>query len=140
MPVSYTIEPRLHLVVASCQPPVTYQQLLGFMAALREDPDFEPSMRQLTDARWLLSSYSGDEIRGLARSSPYGEGSRRAIVVSSEAIYGAARMYGAQIRAGKIGVFKSVDDAIAWLDLSPEEFSPGVLASFRPAESPARTA
>lgn len=87
-------------------------------AALRADPDFDPSMRQLSDARDAESTVSVDDLRLLARETPFGKLSRRAVVGSSDLVFGVSRQYVAFSGpdAPVLHVFREIDEAREWLE------------------------
>ena len=88
MPVSFHIDKDQHLVVSVWSGVVTMEEAREHNAALRADPDFDPSMRQLSDARDAESTVSVDDLRLLARETPFGKLSRRAVVGSSDLVFG----------------------------------------------------
>ena len=102
---------------------VTLDEALAHHESLRSDPDFEPHLCQLSDARGVTSAVTSEGVQEIARKSPFGAGSRRAIVVDSDLVYGVSRIY--QARADQVGsevrVFREIDEALAWIDPSPGE-------------------
>lgn len=118
MPISYAIDPKLDLVHVRWVGVVSYESALAHHQALADDPDFHPAMRQFTDASRAMLPYNSGKVRALALRSPFGEGSRRAVVVSTDAIFGASRMYAAQVPAGELYVFRNREDALDWLGVS----------------------
>ncbi len=119
MPVAYRIDTSLRVVYSTWEGVVTLKDALAHSEALRADPDFEPDMRQLSDARFATSALSAEGVRRLAKNSPFGRGSRRAILVAADMIYGVSRMYEAQTDdAGTVGVFRDADAALTWLGLA----------------------
>ena len=118
MPVTYRIISHLHLVVTTWTGDVTLEESQQHNASLRDDPAFAPDMRQLSDARQARSRVTGDGIRGLARSSPFGRAAKRAILVADDETFGVSRMYEAQATdAGMVAIFRDRDAALAFLDL-----------------------
>ena len=98
---------------------ITLEESFAHQEALRADPDFEPNMRQLSDARLATSPISAKGVRSLAKQSPFGRGSRQAILVASDLIYGVSRMYEAHTcDTGTILVFRDADAALTWLGLA----------------------
>lgn len=122
MPVTYRVLPAANLVHTVWSGVVTLEDAVQHNDGLRSDPDFSPSMRQLSDARGVESRVSGEGVRGLARRSAFGAESRRAIVVSDDTIFGVSRMYEAQAAtAGEVRIFRDIDEALAWLGVDPSE-------------------
>ena len=122
MPVTHRIIEDLRLVVTTWVGDVTLEESRQHNEGLRRDPAFSADMRQLSDARLARSQVTADGIRGLARSSPFGPDARRAILVSDDETFGVSRMYEAQAtEAGTMAIFRSRDEALTWLGLSPED-------------------
>ena len=122
MPVKYRIDTTLRLVHVTWEGRVSMREAVEYADRLRADPDFEPNMAQISDARELQMqgmTTGPAEIRDLALKSPFGPGSRRAIVVDDDAVYGISRMYQAFAHGvgPEIHVFRSMDAARAWLGL-----------------------
>ena len=84
MPVTYSIDTSLRVVHTTWVGAVTMEEALAHNDALRVDPNFEPDMRQLSDARLTTSTVSAEGIRRLAGESPFGQGSVRAILVAGD--------------------------------------------------------
>ena len=120
MPVRQRVYKELMLVHTVWEGTVTLEDGLAHNDALRGDPDFSPTMRQLSDARTAKSAVSSEGVRTLAKSSAFGPGSRRAILVSDDDIFGVSRMYEAQANeAGEVGIFRCEAEALEWLGLDP---------------------
>lgn len=118
MPVKYRIVNELDLVWTTWDGVVTLEDGMQHNALLRADPDFHPAMRQLSDARGAESAVSEPDIRGLARRSAFGPESRRAILVSDDALFGVSRMYESRAQtAGEVRVFRSLSEALDWLEI-----------------------
>jgi hypothetical protein len=123
MAVTYRIIARLDLVVSTWSGVVTLDESHRHNAALKADPDFEPTMAQLSDARGVeRSAVTASGVRGLARTSAFGPEARRAILASSDEIFGISRAYQSQgYQAGNMRVFRDLDAALEWLGIDPEE-------------------
>jgi hypothetical protein len=120
---SYRIDPARRVVFSVFEGTVTDEELPAYAAALRADPDFEPSFSQLADTRGVVRlDVSGAAVGLLVGVNPYGAGSRTAVVVSSDLAFGMARMY--QIRRSsapdEVEVFRDVNEARRWLGLDEE--------------------
>ena len=87
-------------------------------------------MAQLSDTRGMrlgaTKSAGSDAVRGLAQNSPYGAGSRRAIVVDQDSVFGLSRMFGALVVEGssEIEVFRDMEAACGWLGLDASDWAP----------------
>lgn len=116
MPVRQRVYKDLGLVHTVWEDRVTLEDCLAHNDALRRDPDFCPTMSQLSDARAAVSAVSSEGVRTLARSSAFGPESRRAILVADDHIFGVSRMYQSQATtAGELGIFRDEAEALAWL-------------------------
>jgi hypothetical protein len=123
MPATYEIDKKRRLVISTCLDPLTLADGLAHQEKLLKDPDFDPSFSQLID--FTSVSFSGigaDDIRKLAERNIFSAPSRRAIVVSSNLVYGFGRMF-EMLResAGENGIriFRDLDEAVDWLFLKP---------------------
>jgi len=86
---------------------------------LRNDPEFRPDFRQLVDMSDLTEIKVGSGlIMNASRNQFFSPGVRRALVATSDAAFGMARMYAiASENAGQtIEVFRDINAAEAWLD------------------------
>jgi hypothetical protein len=121
MPVTYHIDEALHLVYVRWEGTVPMAEALAYADQLRADPSFEPDMAQISDARGVqMDGLTGpDALRDLALKSPLGSGSRRAIVVDKDVMFGVSRMYEAFAHdvGPEIKVFRDMDAAHRWLGL-----------------------
>ena len=68
-----------------------------------------------------------DELRDLALKSPFRSGSRRAIVVDKDVVFGLSRMYEALAHdvGTEIKVFRDMDAAHRWLGLDDGKAAAG---------------
>jgi len=68
------------------------------------------------------SEVTASGVRGLARTSPFGPEARRALLASSDEIFGISRAYQAQApEAGRVRVFRDIGPALKWLGIDPAE-------------------
>jgi hypothetical protein len=125
MPISYTIEPAVALVLSRGWGIVTSGELLAQTQALTANPRFDAAWQQLFDLREaMLAQVDTDVVGVLAMLSPFGRGARRAIVAPHDLTYGLARMF-ELLRASyadAIYVCRSLMEACAWLAVSPETY------------------
>lgn len=99
---------------------VSQEESLVANRRLRANPEFDPTFDQLLDARSVVRApMDVDEMARVVAASPFGQSSRRAIVVSSNTVYGFARMYKslAEGDGGDVQVFWSIEEAHEWLGL-----------------------
>ena len=97
--------------------------MLGHQRTLRADPKFRPDMRQLADSRSVTDvQVTVKAIHALIAGNPFGKGARRAFCASTELVFGLARMFelGRINPADEFRVFRTMNEARAWLGLPPE--------------------
>jgi hypothetical protein len=124
MPASYTIDAERQLVYSRGWGDVTDADLLDHQQRLALDPCFQPHFYQLMDFLGVTSAaVTANGVRAVAQRHLYGPHSRRAIVASDLTSFGLARMFETfrDTAGGKehIMVFRKLEDAWAWLGLSP---------------------
>lgn len=119
MPVRYRIDVPQRVVFSTITGNTNFAEMMEHQKSLSTDPAFSPTLNQLVDAR-AAESYSSTttDLQLLAEQNIFGEGSRRAIVVSKDVHYGMARMF-EMMRQGddEIMVFRDLDQAREWLGL-----------------------
>lgn len=120
MPCSYTIDLARSLVLSRGWGVLTDGELLAHVRALTVDPRFVRHFHQLADLRDVTDvEVTASTVREMARLNPYGDGSRRAVVVTSDVLFGMARMY--QILrdepTDQLEIFRKLDDALRWLGI-----------------------
>lgn len=120
MPITYHIDRGQHLVVSEWSGKITIQEARAHFAALKADPDFDPTMRHLSEALGAEATLSFGELRLLAFESPFNDSGRAAIVASTDLVFGVSKQYEAFAeRDGRdIRVFRDLDEARAWLGVS----------------------
>jgi hypothetical protein len=121
MPCEYSIDPEQRLVRTRLWGSLTDEELIDYQGRLAQDPSFNADFLQLVDGRDISSSkgITAKGIETLARTPLFGAASRRAIVTSSPAVFGLARMLEIhrELSGGKdrIRVFDSLEAATEWL-------------------------
>ena len=120
MPCGYIIDLARSLVLSRGWGIVTDRELLAHVRALTIDPRFVRNLHQLADLRDVTDvEVTAATIRKMASLNPYGDGSRRAVVVTSDLLFGMARMY--QILrdepTDELEIFRTLDDALRWLEI-----------------------
>jgi hypothetical protein len=120
MPVGYGIDEERQIVLSRAWGILTDGEVVLHARALAADPRFAPHYRQLTAMHDVTrSDVSASTVEAIASEVPFGAGARRAIVVSSDTVYGMARMF-ELLRGTKddeIVVFRDMDAALKWLGL-----------------------
>ncbi len=119
MPATYEIDKQRRLVITTGLGRITLANALEHQEKLRKDPDFDPSFSQIMDltqvTEFALEAY---DIRRIAQTTIFSRESRRAIIASSDLVYGFGRMFEILREiAGENGirVFRNLDEAIDWI-------------------------
>jgi hypothetical protein len=127
MPISYRIDPLRGLVFTTASGVLTDDDILDLKRRLIGDPDFRPGLRELSDVRAVSDLQVSSE--GVQRMIAHDEaqagvldGHRLAIVASTDATFGMARMYQMFTEANLPGVrvFRDYDAAARGLHVSSE--------------------
>ena len=121
MPSAYILDESRSLLLSRAWGVFTDQDLLTHHTAFTRDPRFRPGFNQLADLRDVTSlAVTSAGVRQQVRETPFGAGSRRALVVGSDVAFGMARMF--QIlqdeSVADVEIFRELDDALAWLGLT----------------------
>jgi hypothetical protein len=120
MPCAYTIDLARSLVLSRGWGEVTDRELLAHVRALTADPRFARNFHQFIDLRDVTDvQITASTIREMVKLNPFGAGARRAVVVTSDVVFGMARMY--QIlrdeSPDEFEIFRKLDDALRWLEI-----------------------
>ena len=118
--VHHFVDASHALVISTCSGNVTFQEVLASIVELRRDAKFDPGFRQLGD----LSHVSGvrigiGELQELYRvHDPFSNAVRRAMVTPGfGAAHDLACAYQLLVSRSRFGVFRSVEEALTWLEL-----------------------
>ncbi|RME70925.1 MAG: hypothetical protein D6781_05325 [Verrucomicrobia bacterium] len=118
MPLHYHLDPRQHLVIGRACGTLTDADVAAYLGAITGDARFHPTMDQLLNCLELTRvRVSYEMLHRLAHHSPFGPGSRRAIVVASTTAVTYARFYRAlvQDRSSEVEVFHDMPSALRFL-------------------------
>lgn len=119
MPAYFKIDKEHRLVMSTLSGVFTIEDALAHQENLRKHPDFDPSFSQLMDGTHLTRvELQRKDVQRLARDSIFSPDSRRALVASSDAAFGLARMFEAfRDTMGEKGirVFRNLDDGLDWV-------------------------
>jgi hypothetical protein len=120
MPISYVIDANRALVTTRWWGSVTDREVLDHNQKLRTDSGFNPGYRELVDTTGVTDlRITTRLINETALDQFFEPGIRRAIVASSDAVFGMARMFA--LRAESVGqtieVFRQTAPAHEWLAL-----------------------
>jgi hypothetical protein len=123
MASAYLVDTSRSLVLSKAFGTLTDDDLLGHVRALRADATFHNRMFQIADFRDVVKiAISSVGVRKLGALNPFGEGARRAVVVTTDFAYGMARMY-EMIREpsdDELEIFRTLEKAVEWLGLGDE--------------------
>lgn len=121
MPVEYHIDARRRWLEARLSGHVSIEELSHHLRQLFADPDYRDELNGVVDCRDMTNVLHVNELRGLAdmhtaRPAPPWR-SRRAVVVSSPAQYGTARVFMVFAESGPVqyNVFYNMENAMEWL-------------------------
>jgi hypothetical protein len=117
----YRIDSQRGVVTVTGSGSVTSDEIAAWRAALRRDPEFDPSFAMLVDLRSAnLGDVGASDMRWHADVDPFGPASYQAFLVADDADYGAIRIYGAyrdlSRQDGSVRAFRDPEQALAWLD------------------------
>ncbi len=124
MPFQLECNHERRLVIVRFTGSLDDDEMLASDDALRSLPPEVTGYDELIDAGSVASTtVKAETIRAVAQRPPFfSPGSRRAIVASGDVTFGVSRSF-EQWRgdsAGTIRVFRSLADAVEWLDRKPE--------------------
>jgi hypothetical protein len=117
--MNYRIDPKRRLVVTRAWGVLSTRELVDVMTRILLDPRFDPTYRSLGDLRDVTDITVDNLATAQTAASPlFAEGTRRAIVATSDAAFGMARMFASfSERTGQeVRVFRDIHLAEAWLD------------------------
>jgi hypothetical protein len=130
MPISYEIDRSRSLIRTTCAGAVRLAEVLDHFGELEHVPNRPARLDVLLDLTTLETPPDADQLRMVAERigwRPAVAFGRCAVVVSSDALYGVARMFGtfAGDHFTDFNVFRARADAEAWLDLHRGPAEPG---------------
>ena len=100
---------------------LTNRELLAHVRALAVDRRFARNFNQLADLRDVTDlQVTAATIREMVKLNPFGTSARRALVVTSDVVFGMARMYQILLEESsyKFEIFREVDQAFQWLGIA----------------------
>lgn len=119
MPASFTIDLARRIVFSRGWGILVDDDLRQTQKGVRETPGFEPDFRQIYDFSDVIDvEVTQDSLWGLAGSSPFAAGARRAVVVDSNVAFGVARMYQlmSERESSTFRIFRDRQAALRWLE------------------------
>jgi hypothetical protein len=120
MPITHKIDVGRRIVLTRAFGIVTDSELFEYHTNLPSDPDFDPSFNLLSDftevTKWDVQSRT---VHRIASIRLFGDSSLRAIVASSDVIFGHVRMFLTlrDIDPKNLRVFRDLNEARKWLGL-----------------------
>lgn len=119
MPISFQIEPARRLVAARAHGHLNYAEVTGYYHDLRAHVNFRSYCSEMVDLRDVQGvGITAVEISELARNSIFDPEAKRALVTSSDLVFGLCRMftaYSSFYGQHKIGVFHEMEEGRRWL-------------------------
>jgi len=119
MPTSYKIDQARRLVLSEGSGLLTMPDLLAHQDKLAGDPDFSADYSQLYDLTQVTDvEVTPNDLRRLAQRSVFLPNARRAVLVSSDVLFGLSRMFEMfRESLGETGirVFRDHAEALAWV-------------------------
>lgn len=127
MPISYWIAPIRRLVLVCGEGTIADWEAMDLCDALGTDPRFQPSFRGLVDHSRAVDVLLPNGLGGIQALNPYGQGSRRAVIAPTDAVYGTIRMYqmGRPPAADEVQVFRRRQPALQWLGIDDSDLPVG---------------
>jgi len=122
MGVTRTLDPEKHILYTTITGQITVAEVRADMMRLTAVPGYTPDMPGIIDMRGATAGLTSDELRQIAdtiKSNPkVVSGARRALLVSSDLMYGLYRMFAAYVSDGTIEyqVFRDKEKALAWVE------------------------
>ncbi len=132
MPISHRIDRELGCIFTTAEGDLTDEELLAHARRVENDPDADPRFDEVVDLRG---------VRGFGPSTPtvretanvlktgkrHAKEGRLAIVAPSDAGFGVGRMFEALAgaEAGRVQTFRTLEEALAWLEVAPSPGGPG---------------
>lgn len=123
MPYALQINATLRLAVTRVDGALSSEELRRHEHELRHSPDFEPSLRQLIDFRQLTSlEVTARDIRDAASAQPFTGGAMRVFVITTDELFGMARMYQilTEDTPHDLHLVRDIDEAFSLLGIEPE--------------------
>jgi len=119
MPATYEIDKQRRLVITTGSGRITLANALAHQEKLRKDPDFDPRFSQIMDLTRITEfALEANDIRRLAQGTIFFRESRRAIIASSDLVYGFGRMFEILreiVGENGIRVFRDLGEALDWI-------------------------
>jgi hypothetical protein len=121
MPATNLVCAPYRLVISTCYGELTAPELKSATVDLRRHPEFHPGFRQLIDLSHVVKlNLDFRDLYQLKHSDdPFSNEGKRAVFAPNDVSFGMSRMYQLILNAAHFEVFRSLADALAWLELDP---------------------
>ena len=121
MPATSLVCAPYRLVISTCYGELTVQELKSAGASLRNHAEFRPGFRQLIDLSHVvkLHLHFRDLYQLKHADDPFSNDGKRAVFAPDDLSFGMSRMYQLILNTAHFEVFRSLADALAWLELDP---------------------
>ena len=122
MPYALQILPTLRLTLTRVDGTLSSDDLRRHELELQHAPDFVPDLRQLIDFRQLTSlEVTARDIRDAASAQPFTGGAMRVFVITTDEIFGMARMYQilTEDTPHDLHLVRDIDEAFSLLGIEP---------------------
>jgi hypothetical protein len=121
MPATSLVCAPYRLVISTYYGELTVQELKSAGASLRSHPEFRPGFRQLIDLSHVvkLDLHFRDLYQLKHADDPFSNEGKRAVFAPNDLSFGMSRMYQLILNTANFEVFRSLADALAWLELDP---------------------
>jgi hypothetical protein len=124
MGLTYRIDRANRLVRSRGSGVLTIQVIQEFYSKLQADPAFEPDYRTLGDLREVTEiAVTSNQLAASASLPIFRAGTRRALVATSDLVYGMLRAYATfnEHMGQTVRVFRDLPTAERWLETGQEE-------------------
>lgn len=124
MAITFDIDPHKRLITVRVEGVLRSEDIAAARRAVTSSPEFRADFGQIMDLTGVERvDLRTEEIRELAKSTPFVPGARRVMVAPSDLLYGLGRLF--EITGGtegwQIHVCHTLAEAQAWLDTGDEQ-------------------
>lgn|GEM_PF-636591 len=123
MPFSYSIDRKARVVATVFSGKLTDSDVGELIEQLRKDPAYDPNFDELIDCSAVTENQVSQKTLG--SEQPFSISARRAVVAPSNVNYGVSRMFQTLQANPHIEVFRTIEQARAWLGLASDSSKAG---------------
>lgn len=136
MPLTFVIDHENRLICSKGWGVLTEADMADAKQRLREQTEFDPMYREFCDFTGVTDfQLTAKQVQAFARTSPFAQQARRAVVVSSDVVFGMVRMYGlvGDRDPENHRIFRDFPSALRWFGLSEDtQLARELMADARP--------